>query len=401
MSKEVDNWTGCYDSGWQDLIIPESFSHPAKFSYNLIERMTSHAIRNGWITKGSVVVDPFGGVGCGGIVAAYSDLVWIGVELEEKFVDLGRLNFGLHQGKLAALGCPQPVIIQGDSRNLYGLLRVAKVVDNLDIVISSPPFQGAHKGCATDEAYRNQKNLHQSGTEYTDYGQTPGNLGNLKPGDVDAIVSSPPFEKCLNNAKMQVPHDSTGNFTADYGNTNGNIGNQQGDTFWQAAKEIVRQCHQILKPGGHAIWVVKAFVRKGKIVDFPGDWERLCESVGFETVCRHRAMLVKETVENGLFENISKISGSKSFFRRLGETKAAWKKYWQTIPSEHERAVWKFRASLMSRLWSEPVKMCNPLAMCFQDSGEDERDWNKHIRIDFEMVLCMRKLEAGATAKEV
>ena len=75
--------------------------------------------------------------------------------------------------------------------------------------------------------------------------------------------------------------------------------------------------------GGMAIWVVKAFVRKGRIVDFPGDWRRLCESQGFVTVCEHHAMLVKETKHNGLFEEITETKERKSFFRRLAEKKGS------------------------------------------------------------------------------
>ena len=69
--------------------------------------------------------------------------------------------------------------------------------------------------------------------------------------------------------------------------------------------------------------MVKAFIRKGEIVDFPGDWQRLCESVGFKTLHKHRAMLVKETVHNGLFGDIKEKTERKSFFRRLAESKGS------------------------------------------------------------------------------
>ena len=53
--------------------------------------------------------------------------------------------------------------------------------------------------------------------------------------------------------------------------------------------------------GGVAIFVTKSFVRDKKIVDFPGDWQRLCESVGFKTLHIHHAMLVKERKLKTLF----------------------------------------------------------------------------------------------------
>ena len=449
MKKEVDKWSGCYEGGWNGVIVPEAFSQPAKFSYSLTERMFAHAISNGWISKGSVVVDPFGGVGTGGIIAAYNEIQWIGCELESRFIRLaegydcpgitkkewarwyGRFdrnkyicakcqgdieqwyktnsgivpsrdphrfigNFDLHRRKWEGLDCPQPVIIQGDSREMYGLLRVAKII--VDCVISSPPFAEVQTGGGIAAAqqgtsdYPIAKNLRTTGSknqgyqaqgqtpgqlgnlkpgdvdcvvssppyaeslqakgdvhagqvkrlknignieaaakltqkaDYQSYSNTPGNLGNLKPGDVEMVVSSPPYEGSMttaNKADDLCPHDSTQRYERQYSKAAGNMGNQSGPTFWQAAKEIVQQCHQTIKPGGHAIWVVKSFVRKGCRVDFPGDWRRLCESVGFTTVCTHHAMLVKETKHNGLFGAVTERKERKSFFRRLAESKGS------------------------------------------------------------------------------
>ena len=369
----------------------------AKFSYSLTERMFGHAIEQGWLKKGQVVVDPFGGVGCGGIVAAYADIQWISCELEQKFVDLARENFELHRRKWEGLGCPQPVIIQGDSREMCTVLGAA------DCVVSSPPFLGSQEGASVagpssgmwkgyekglkagngSKTYESSQRAYgqtpgqlggmkpgqladaivssppyaeslqpggdgidwskikEGGTNRTDarkaigegYGSNRRNLGNLKPGAVDAVVSSPPYEGNPNAGESKKGFKYTGkhNYTGkrcsinryDTDKVKSNLGNQQGPTFWQAAKEIVQQCHQILKPGGHAIWVVKAFVRKGKRVDFPGDWRRLCESVGFVTVCTHHAMLVKETIDNGLFGEIAVKKERKSFFRHLAESKGS------------------------------------------------------------------------------
>ena len=65
-----------------------------------------------------------------------------------------------------------------------------------------------------------------------------------------------------------------------YGDTQGNIGNDKGPTFWQAAHEIVQQCHHILKPVGHAIRVGKAFAPNGKPWDSPRAWRRRSGSGG-------------------------------------------------------------------------------------------------------------------------
>ena len=170
------------------------------------------------------------------------------------------------------------------------------------------------------------------------YGQTKGNLGNLKAGDVDVILSSPPYEGC------PIPETTTKRYGDNpdktlteqrkigYGTTNGNIGVTQGPTFWQAAKEILEQCHKILRPGGHAIWVCKDFVRKGQRVTFSDDWQKLCEAVGFKTLHRHRAMLVKEDVKDDLFGGqIVKKTERKSFFRRLAEANGSPKIDWEDV----------------------------------------------------------------------
>ena len=167
------------------------------------------------------------------------------------------------------------------------------------------------------------------------YGKTEGNLGNLKAGDVDVILSSPPYEGSIQTNGdgidwAKIKEGGTNKTLAraavgtGYGKTSGQLAEEAGPTFWQAAKEIVQQCHKILKPGGHAIWVCKDFVRKGRRVPFSDDWQKLCEAVGFKTLHRHRAMLVKEESHPGLFGGeITKTTERKSFFRRLAERKGS------------------------------------------------------------------------------
>ena len=118
-----------------------------------------------------------------------------------------------------------------------------------------------------------------------------------------------------------------------YGDTEGQLGTTQGDTFWAAAKTILEQTFQVLRPGGHAIWVTKRYVRDGKIVDFSADWVRLCESVGFELLHWHKAMLVEHHGEqHDLFSEPKKISTErKSFFRRLAEKKNSPRIDWEDV----------------------------------------------------------------------
>lgn len=388
-------WDDCYDGNWNDVIVPEAFAHPAKFSRFLVQRILEHARDEGWVKPSSIVVDPFGGVACGGIVAAYVGLQWIGVELEQRFVDLARKNFALHRRRWEAAGDPMPVILQGDSRQL------SRVLAEADCVVSSPPFLAQQTGGGLAAAARGETSnypvtvglMRQTASKdgYQNQGTTPGQLGAMKPGEIDCVISSPPYSASLkgdgsqnetaaeSHAKRSDPkqggslgqsqrtqgYGSAGNlgnlrsgdvdavissppwenqepshaqgsnfvaskqvkgrtFTeAEYGNSAGQIGNSTGDTFWSAARIILQQCFQILHPGGHAIFVVKAFVRNKQIVDFPGQWRQVCESVGFKPVCEHLAMLVKETTEQTFYGPETKRKERKSFFRRLAEKKGS------------------------------------------------------------------------------
>jgi hypothetical protein len=85
----IDEWRGCYGEGWQGLIVPEAFAHPAKFSRALIQRIYEHVVAEGWAKPGDVVVDPFAGVALGALDAQRLGLNYVGVELEQRFVDLG------------------------------------------------------------------------------------------------------------------------------------------------------------------------------------------------------------------------------------------------------------------------------------------------------------------------
>ena len=82
----------------------------------------------GWVERGDLVVDPFGGVACGGVVCGYQGLRWVGCELEPRFVALGNQNIDLHRARMEQAGDPVPVLLQGDSRRLSEVLSGAGCV---------------------------------------------------------------------------------------------------------------------------------------------------------------------------------------------------------------------------------------------------------------------------------
>jgi len=615
---EYHEWHGLYRESWGKTIVPAAYAHPAKFRPALIRCIYAHLLEQGYLQAGQVVLDPFAGVALGALHAMQNGLVWLGVELESRFVALGQQNIDLWNKRYSAMpGWGRATILQGDSRRLYEVLAGAGLAGavssppyatlstrggqleqraaNLEAagfdsakwlgkrrctqarsegygtsdgqlaslpegdapqvpsaVVGSPPYaeslstqakpdqemarlqaklaRGELSGreslrvaragqfnpnthIALDRQYSaNPANLGNlpageppaavvSSPVYPDardgvvskgeniptrYGQTSGNLGNMRgatesnlaavvssmpftnslasddpdkrgglfrdprrrgdrnmtgeygasngqigamregeppsavvasppwanslnndgrgaadlkvvrqleekyhrrftdrsfcptdygaskgqlgamaegqPVQVQASVASPPFEKSLDNILPRADDGHDGSAVATfrrtgqwperrpkglgYGQTDGQLGTESGTTFWEASAEIMRQVYQVLAPGGYTAWVCKAFVRKGALVDFPGQWQALGESCGFETIEVIRAWLVEDngaqwTLENGLEERRIE---RKSFFRLLSERRARAQKYWQSVPrADQARYLWQAR----------------------------------------------------------
>ena len=182
---EISSWDHLYNKGWKNLICDEAFTHPAKYARGLIEHIYNHCVAEDWLHDGELVIDPFGGVGLGGLDAMRLGAHWVGVELEEKFVRLGNANIALwnsrYAGRFAKWGTAQ--IVQGDSRRLLDVVREAGVI------VSSPPFGDGSPHNGGDAEFITDKKL------FGDYGSTPGNLGNLRADErgFAAAVSSPVY----------------------------------------------------------------------------------------------------------------------------------------------------------------------------------------------------------------
>ena len=216
---------------------------------------------------------------------------------------------------------------------------------SIDAVISSPPYSQEGLGHRGRPSEIDIKKALYGRINNAEYGQTSGQLGSMKEGGFDAVVSSPPFELCDNakrhsdeyRKKFMEQKDakwgkgrSKNRFDLDQlvkVDTAGQLGRTSGDTFWSASKIIVQQCYDILKPQGHAIWITKNYVKNKQIVPFTDRWLALCESVGFKLVCHHHAMLVGLKFE----KDHVKIVERKSFFRRLAESKGSPRIDWEDV----------------------------------------------------------------------
>ena len=342
----VTEWTGCYDESWQGLITPESYSHPAKMACGLLRRIIEHGLTEGYWRKGDLIGDPFFGIGSTGILGASYGLLVVGVELEARFCELAAANFEKHRHLWEASGDPFPVCIQGDSREF------ARLVGECCGVVTSPPYAETPIADARNAAGGHGRQFELTGKSPRargvvddDYGSTEGNIGNLKSGAVDGVVTSPPFTTAQEGGgicKTGTPAmqktgggpSGTGGYRADaQGNSPGQIANEKPEDYWQAMFAVYSQMHAAMKPNAVAAVVVKAFVKQGKIVDLPGDTCKLLESLGFEVFERVRAMLVKETRHPDLFggEDHVETKSRKSFFRRLCEKRGSPAIDWEEV----------------------------------------------------------------------
>jgi hypothetical protein len=195
-----DEWRGLYKDSWTGVIVPEAFAHPAKYSRSLIRFIYQHVTSCGWIHPSDVIVDPFGGVALGGFDAMRHGLNWIGCELEEKFVGLGNQNIALWNDRYSRMpNWGSARLLNGDSRKL------ASVIADVRIAVSSPPYIGSvnsgESGIDWDKARRperwtgnrNRNGCQAAASHEMKYGDSEGQLGAMKEGDLQCAISSPPF----------------------------------------------------------------------------------------------------------------------------------------------------------------------------------------------------------------
>ena len=83
------------------------------------------------------------------------------------------------------------------------------------------------------------------------YGMSEGNLSNM----VEGVVSSPPYEEGLGHGgkpttppKGDRPGGSCNSMEAGYGGSEGQGRQMAGQTFWEASRLILEQCHAVLRP---------------------------------------------------------------------------------------------------------------------------------------------------------
>lgn len=267
----------------------ESIRHPAKMHLPMCRKIIKM-----YTKKGDLILDPMTGIGTVICEAMILGRNAIGVEYEQKFVDLAKKNIektSKNCDYFKSLGKGE--VIKGDSRKLSELLN--KQVDSL---LFSPPFVNQKQGCGINT--RMQKGIK---TEKDNYGATnqgqavsddKNNIDNMKNyGKIDSIITSPPYEEGIGHGggrKNPGVNRDKGIWTqgkGSYSKDKNNVGEMRGKNYLTEMLKIYVQCFLILKKGGYMILVVKNFVRKGVQVRLDLDTIKLCEKAGFKYVRRH------------------------------------------------------------------------------------------------------------------
>ena len=186
----------------------EAVSHPAKMNTKLVEFLVEEFTK-----EGDTILDPMAGTGSTGVIAALHGRNSILVDIEEKFVKwmieakkiVDSIQTLTPKGKI--------IVLKGDARQL------SKILNGVDNIITSPPYADTKKGGEADEnkmAERWDKAAEDkdwntwSKTWKTEgrkralkslgsgYSESEENIGNLPVGDIDAVITSPPYSESVN-----------------------------------------------------------------------------------------------------------------------------------------------------------------------------------------------------------
>ena len=264
--------------------------HPAKMPVPL-----ARAIIETYTSPGDLILDPMAGFFTTGIEAGRMGRLCLGVELERKYVDAARRSIEIARNHLMLFDrFLEPIIVQGDAQHLP--------LDCADVVVTSPPYSEGGQGQGKD--YHPER-MHGSeaglGRGYADKNEE--NIGNLRHGNISAVLMSPPYQNRLSDARVK--GDDPGRLSyrqslkspaeeslcrekgippVTYSNDKKNIGTQRGRTYLSSMVIVYQECLRVLRPGALLILVLKNFVRNKKIVRLDLDTRKLCEAVGFTMV---------------------------------------------------------------------------------------------------------------------
>ena len=276
---------------WGEFFPEEAVAHPAKANLNLIKFLVEK------FTKvGDVVLDPFAGTYSTCVVASLMGRNSVGVEIEEKFYKWGLEAKRRVESYPSLTPKGWMVVLRGDARELSKLIREANTI------ITSPPYSRSISFKAGGPT--KVKRVGISTITARNYGYDPKNIGNLPHGEIDAIITSPPYENTarrpgnleeMRDKLSELYPGHVGRFTClnatEYSNSKRNIGNLKGETYLNAMYRVYSECFKVLKPDGKMITIIKPFIRNKKVVDLPWETYLLLSRAGFELELAYKLLL--------------------------------------------------------------------------------------------------------------
>jgi len=266
--------------GWKQFFTDESVSHPAKMNLNLLRW-----ILETYTKPGEIVLDPMAGTGSTIVLASLLGRQGIAVEYEPRFCEMIRENIKRTSRQSTLTPKGRMTCIQGDAREL------SKLLGESDAIITSPPYSGrTEHRLGYDYQKRDEERGHKAYKGHREsYSSDPNNISNLPHGDIDSIVTSPPYEQTASSkqhGRDPKPHLAQGgigceNINLGYSDDEDNIGNLKSESYLEAMLQVYRECWKVLKHSGKLILVTKNFIRDKKVVRLDLDTIKLCEAAGF------------------------------------------------------------------------------------------------------------------------
>lgn len=135
-----------------------------------------------------------------------------------------------------------------------------------------------------------KKNMKESDFNYL-IGDSSKNIN--KVGNVDYIVTSPPYHNILKNTSKGIRNDNShkgyrngSRLGVEYYSDNpSDLGNQETyEEFILLLKKVMRQCYEVLKDGKYCSIIISDFTVNKKEVCVQADIVKMMESLGFEFV---------------------------------------------------------------------------------------------------------------------
>jgi len=168
--------------------LSHAIAHPAKMNTRLTEFLVEK-----FTAEGDIVLDPMSGTGQTGVISALRGRDSVCVELEEKF-------FGWMEKARKKVERQRTLAVKGKIKNVLGDARkLSMLLKDVDVVVTSPPYSseavdGRKTFNKTWQGLSEQDGKKKRGSLIRERYSINDNIANLPHGQIDVIVTSPPYK---------------------------------------------------------------------------------------------------------------------------------------------------------------------------------------------------------------